>query len=117
MKGKKNYTGVISATALILAILFFISGCSNLKTNTQENLVSPENQISTDTVSQTSEQQSNDNQNYQKWICTVRGCGYVYDPAVGDSTQGIAPGTKFEDLPSSWRCPICHEGKDKFIKL
>ena len=26
-------------------------------------------------------------------------CGYVYDPAVGDPDNGIAPGTAFEDLP------------------
>ncbi|MCL5071016.1 MAG: rubredoxin [Actinobacteria bacterium] len=45
------------------------------------------------------------------------GCGYVYDPADGDPSQGIQPGTKFEDLPSNWRCPVCHEGKDKFVKL
>jgi len=30
----------------------------------------------------------------EKWICTV--CGYVYDPAIGDSTQEINPGVKFE---------------------
>ncbi len=50
----------------------------------------------------------------EKWICTV--CGYVYDPAVGDSTQGIEPGIKFEDLPSDWVCPDCGAGKDLFEK-
>ena len=33
----------------------------------------------------------------EKMVCSV--CGYVYDPAVGDPDNGIAPGTKFEDLP------------------
>ena len=40
-----------------------------------------------------------------KYRCTI--CGYIYDPAVGDSTQGINPGTAFEDLPDSWTCPVC----------
>ena len=47
-----------------------------------------------------------------KYICSI--CGYVYDPAVGDPSQGIAPGTKFEDLPADWHCPRCKKGKDKF---
>ena len=49
-----------------------------------------------------------------KYICSI--CGYVYDPAKGDPKNGIAPGTKFEDLPDSWCCPICKNGKDKFNK-
>ena len=34
-----------------------------------------------------------------KYVCP---CGYVYDPAVGDPDNGIAPGTPFEDLPDDW---------------
>lgn len=48
----------------------------------------------------------------KKWECTV--CGYVYDPAVGDGDNGIAPGTAFEDLPDDWVCPECGAGKDMF---
>jgi flavin reductase (DIM6/NTAB) family NADH-FMN oxidoreductase RutF/rubredoxin len=44
--------------------------------------------------------------------CTV--CGYVYDPAKGDSDGGIEPGTAFKDLPDDWVCPVCGVGKDKF---
>ena len=33
----------------------------------------------------------------EKYVCNV--CGYVYDPAVGDPDNGIAPGTPFEELP------------------
>lgn len=40
-----------------------------------------------------------------KYRCTV--CGYIYDPAEGDSDGGIKPGTAFGDLPEDWRCPIC----------
>jgi rubredoxin len=34
-------------------------------------------------------------------------CAYIYDPAKGDPTQGIPPGTPFEKLPPGWRCPEC----------
>ena len=47
-----------------------------------------------------------------KYVCSV--CGYVYDPEVGDETQGIAPGTPFEDLPDDWHCPRCKQPKGKF---
>ena len=50
-----------------------------------------------------------------KYRCTV--CGYVYDPAVGDATQGVAPGTAFEALPESWVCPECGVTKDMFEKI
>ena len=48
------------------------------------------------------------------YTCSV--CGYVYDPAKGDPDNGIAPGTKFEDLPDSWTCPVCGADKSKFEK-
>ncbi|NLM69282.1 MAG: rubredoxin [Firmicutes bacterium] len=51
----------------------------------------------------------------EKWECTV--CGYVYDPAEGDLTQGIEPGVPFENLPDDWVCPECGVGKDMFEKL
>jgi flavin reductase (DIM6/NTAB) family NADH-FMN oxidoreductase RutF/rubredoxin len=50
----------------------------------------------------------------EKYTCTV--CGYVYDPAEGDSSAGIAPGTAFEDLPESWVCPVCGAPKSEFEK-
>jgi len=34
-------------------------------------------------------------------------CACIYDPAKGDPTQGIPPGTPFEKLPSTWQCPEC----------
>ena len=39
-----------------------------------------------------------------KYVCDA--CGYIYDPAVGDPDNGIAPGTAFEDLPEDWVCPL-----------
>ncbi|NLE74617.1 MAG: rubredoxin [Actinobacteria bacterium] len=50
-----------------------------------------------------------------KWECLV--CGYIYDPEVGDDTQDIPPGTKWEDLPDDWVCPICGVGKEDFEKV
>lgn len=50
----------------------------------------------------------------EKWTCIV--CGYVYEEAVGDPDSGIAPGTKFEDLPEDWVCPVCGVSKDQFEK-
>jgi len=47
-----------------------------------------------------------------KYVCSV--CGYVYDPAVGDETQGIPAGTPFEELPDDWHCPRCKQSKEKF---
>ncbi len=51
----------------------------------------------------------------EKYICA--NCGYVYDPEVGDPENGIPAGTKFEDLPEDWVCPVCYVGKDQFDKL
>ncbi len=48
----------------------------------------------------------------QKWRCTI--CQYVYDPAVGDPDSGIAAGTRFEDIPDDWYCPLCGASKDMF---
>ena len=47
-----------------------------------------------------------------KYVCTV--CGYVYDPQQGDPDNGIDPGTKFEDVPNDWDCPVCGASKDDF---
>jgi rubredoxin---NAD+ reductase len=48
----------------------------------------------------------------RRWLCEA--CGLIYDEAVGDADSGIAPGTRFEDIPDDWRCPICGVGKADF---
>lgn len=48
----------------------------------------------------------------QKYVCKV--CGYIYDPEIGDPDANIPSGTKFEDLPADWVCPICGVGKSEF---
>ena len=47
-----------------------------------------------------------------KYVCNV--CGYEYDEAVGDPDNGIAPGTKFEDLSDDFVCPVCGVDKEAF---
>lgn len=49
-----------------------------------------------------------------KYVCDL--CGWEYDEALGDPDNGIAPGTKFEDLPEDFECPLCGAGKDSFTK-
>ena len=47
-----------------------------------------------------------------KYVCDA--CGWGYDEIIGDPENGIAPGTKFEDLPEDFACPLCGVGKDMF---
>ena len=49
-----------------------------------------------------------------KYVCEL--CGWVYDEELGDPDNGIAPGTKFEDLPEDFECPLCGADKDQFSK-
>ena len=48
-----------------------------------------------------------------KYICDV--CEYEYNEAEGYPQAGIAPGTKWEDVPADFRCPLCGAGKDEFF--
>lgn len=50
-----------------------------------------------------------------KWECIV--CGLVYDEKKGWPDDGIAPGTKWEDVPEDWLCPDCGVGKEDFELL
>jgi len=49
----------------------------------------------------------------EKYQCR---CQYVYDPALGDPTQGIQPGTPFEEVPDTWVCPLCGLAKKFFVR-
>lgn len=46
------------------------------------------------------------------YVCDI--CGWEYDPELGYPEGGIAPGTRFEDLPDDFVCPLCGAGKDEF---
>ena len=51
-------------------------------------------------------------QEYRIWECLV--CGWIYDESKGSAEDGIAPGTRWEDIPDDWMCPECGVGKDDF---
>jgi len=46
------------------------------------------------------------------WQCIV--CGFIYDEAQGIPEDGIAAGTRFEDIPEDWECPDCAVAKADF---
>lgn len=48
----------------------------------------------------------------EQYECTQ--CKYIYNPKFGNEKNGIAKGTKFDDLPEEWSCPVCGEGKEMF---
>jgi rubredoxin len=48
----------------------------------------------------------------KKYMCLI--CGWVYDEATGAPDEGIAPGTKWEDVPPNWTCPECGARKEDF---
>ena len=50
-----------------------------------------------------------------KYVCDV--CGWIYDEELGAPDQGIVPGTKFEDLPEDFACPLCFVGKEMFSEV
>lgn len=41
-------------------------------------------------------------------------CDYVYNEEKGDPEHGIAPGTKWEDVPEGFICPECGASKLDF---
>lgn len=50
----------------------------------------------------------------KKYVCEA--CGWEYGEEQGNPENGIAPGTKFEDLPDDFACPLCGVGKDMFAE-
>ena len=49
---------------------------------------------------------------YRQYICHA--CGYIYDEATGDPDSGLAAGTRFDDIPEDWACPLCGVTKSDF---
>lgn len=49
---------------------------------------------------------------YKKYMCLL--CGLIYDEEKGWPDDGIAPGTRWEDVPMNWRCPDCDATKEDF---
>ena len=48
----------------------------------------------------------------KSYMCVI--CGFVYEEEKGDPVSGIPPGTRWDDVPLSWRCPDCGAGKEDF---
>lgn len=46
------------------------------------------------------------------WMCLI--CGWIYDEEAGLPEEGIAPGTRWEDVPPNWVCPECGARKEDF---
>jgi flavin reductase (DIM6/NTAB) family NADH-FMN oxidoreductase RutF/rubredoxin len=74
---------------------------------------SPESVEEENTEEKAAENKNEERTESKAFICSI--CAYEYDPAVGDETQGIPPGTPFEDLPEDWICPICAAAKSAFV--
>lgn len=52
---------------------------------------------------------------FKKWECVI--CGFIYDEALGLPEDGIAAGTKWDDVPEDWECPDCGISKSDFDML
>ncbi|SMF99689.1 Rubredoxin [Burkholderia singularis] len=52
---------------------------------------------------------------YKSWVCLI--CGWIYNEAEGLPDEGIAPGTRFADIPDDWRCPLCDVSKEEFAAV
>lgn len=51
-------------------------------------------------------------QEFKKYICLM--CGFIYDEAQGWPEDGIAPGTRWDEVPADWLCPDCGATKADF---
>ncbi len=49
---------------------------------------------------------------YKVWMCII--CSWIYDEKLGAPEEGLAPGTRWEDVPEFWVCPDCGAGKEDF---
>lgn len=49
---------------------------------------------------------------YTTWMCVI--CGWVYNEEKGAPEDGLAPGTRWQDVPEDWGCPDCGALKDDF---
>ncbi len=49
---------------------------------------------------------------FKVWQCIL--CGFIYEEAAGMPQDGIAPGTRWADVPSTWICPECSATKADF---
>ncbi|MEK7815997.1 MAG: rubredoxin [Pseudomonadota bacterium] len=48
----------------------------------------------------------------KSYMCVI--CGFVYEEEQGRPEEGIAAGTRWEDVPENWKCPECSATKSDF---
>jgi rubredoxin len=49
---------------------------------------------------------------YKTWMCLI--CGWIYDESEGLPEEGIAAGTRWDQVPMNWTCPECGARKEDF---
>ena len=49
---------------------------------------------------------------FKLFVCVQ--CGFEYDEEKGWPEDGIAPGTRWDDIPDDWSCPDCGAAKSDF---
>lgn len=49
---------------------------------------------------------------WKQFLC--RACGWIYDEKLGDPDSGLPAGTRYEDIPDDWQCPLCGVSKRDF---
>jgi flavin reductase (DIM6/NTAB) family NADH-FMN oxidoreductase RutF/rubredoxin len=82
----------------------------NAPTFIEKSKLDSEEKVIQEKVQQEEKRASEDQQT--EYYCTI--CGFRYNPADGDPSLGIEPGTPFEDLSDDYRCPICNASKEYF---
>jgi rubredoxin len=50
-----------------------------------------------------------------KSIHQCKHCLTTYDHVLGDVENGIPPSTLFNDVPNTYKCPLCEAGKEDFV--
>jgi rubredoxin len=58
-----------------------------------------------------------DSQKVRGYVYQCNHCLSVYDEAVGEPENNIAPGTLFEQLPEKYGCHLCEAPKQDFMKI
>lgn len=47
-------------------------------------------------------------------VFQCRTCGFIYEEEYGAPDEGLAPGTRWSEVPESWICPSCGTRKADF---
>jgi len=49
---------------------------------------------------------------HKTYMCLI--CGFIYDEGAGLPDEGIARGTRWEEVPGNWTCPECGARTEDF---